>query len=151
MRSNIFQPRLSGQPLPTKSSLIFAAIWLATTPSATHATTITLTAYLSGASAIPPTQSEAFGEADFTYDSKTKELDCLVTYEGMPSAQVEIHGPADATENAPTLIPFPSPQSPVRSILVLNSRQADLLLAGKLYLEVHGQGGAIRGQIEQRR
>ena len=153
MRSNIFQPRLSGQPLPAKPTLIFAAIWLAAVSSAAHAETITLTAYLSGASAIPSSQNAAFGEADFNYDSETRELNYLVTYEGMPSAQVEIHGPADATENAPAVIPFPSPQSPLSGILVLSSGQADLLLAGKLYVEVHARdaaGGAIRGQIEKR-
>jgi len=124
----------------------------ASTPTA-HAATITLAAYLSGAAAIPPSQSAAFGEADFTYDSETKELDYLVTYEGMPAAQVEIRGPADATENAPVLIPFPSPQSPLSGILVLSSGQADLLLAGRLYVEVHARShadGAIRGQIEKR-
>ena len=125
----------------------------ATAPSVAQAATITLTAYLSGASAVPPSQSAAFGEADFTYDSKTRELEYLVTYEGMPSAQVEIHGPADATENAPVLIPFPTPQSPLSGILVLSSGQANLLLAGKLYVEVHARNsadGAIRGQIEKR-
>src|SRR6185437_4243138 len=153
MRSNIFQPRLSGQSLPAKPFLISAAIWFAASAPAAHAATITLAAYLSGASAVPPSQSAAFGEADFTYDSETRELDYLVTYEGMPSAQVEINGPADAAQNAPTLIPFPSPQSPLSGILVLNSRQAELLLAGKLYVEVHARsfaGGAIRGQIEKR-
>jgi len=128
--------------------MLFAAA-----PSVAQAATITLTAYLSGASAVPPSQNAAFGEADFTYDSKTRELEYLVTYEGMPSAQVEIHGPADATGNAPVLIPFPTPQSPLSGILVLSSGQANLLLAGKLYVEVHARNfadGAIRGQIEKR-
>jgi hypothetical protein len=139
--------------VPAKPFLIFAVMWFAAAPPAAHAAAVALVAYLSGASAVPPSQSAAFGEADFTYDSETKELDYLVTYEGMPSAQVEIHGPADATENAPTLIPFPSPQTPLSGILVLSSRQADLLLAGKLYVEAHATGfagGAIRGQIEKR-
>jgi hypothetical protein len=37
--------------------------------------------------------------------------------------------------------------------MILSSGQADLLLAGELYVDVHAQGsagGEIRGQIEKR-
>jgi len=142
----------NGLVVPAKPFLIFALAWCLAAPSVAQAATVSLTAYLSGASAIPPSQSTAFGEADFTYDTKTRELTYLVTYEGIPSAQVEIHGPADAAENAPVVIPFPTPQSPLNGILVLSAGQGDLLLSGKLYVEVHARsfgGGAIRGQIEK--
>ncbi|HXR94281.1 MAG TPA: CHRD domain-containing protein [Rhizomicrobium sp.] len=142
-----------GPPLARKAPLVYAALCFAAAISTAQAASISMVAYLSGASVVPPNRSAAFGEADFTYDSASGELNYFISYEGLPSAQVEIHGPSSTTENAPVVIPFPMPQSPVSGILVLNSRQADTLLAGELYVEVHGRGraeDAIRGQIEKR-
>jgi CHRD domain len=134
-------------------ALTLAGLCVAAAISTAKAETFSLTAYLSGASAVPSNQGTAFGEADFIYDSETGRLDYVVTYEGLPSAQAEIHGPADTEQNAPVLIPFPTPESPIGGAVTLSSRQADLLLAGELYVDVHGRGyagGEIRGQIEKR-
>lgn len=143
----------NSRSLARRTSLAFAGICLAAAISRANAATFFLAAYLTGASAVPPNQGAAFGEGDFTYDSDTGRLDYFVTYEGMPSARVEFHGPATTKQNAPVLIPIPMSDSPVSGAMILSSGQADLLLAGELYVDVHAQGsagGEIRGQIEKR-
>ncbi len=133
--------------------MVFAGICLAAATSPANATSFSLVATLTSGSAVPPNQGTAFGEGDFTYDNDTGRLDYFVTYEGMPSAQVEIRGPATAKQNAPVLIPIPMSDSPVSGAIILSSRQADQLLAGELYVDVHARGyagGEIRGQIEKR-
>src|ERR1700683_206109 len=72
-----------------------------------------LVAYLSGSAAVPPNSSDAFGEAQFTYDSDTRRLDYFVTYDGLSTAQVGIYGPAHVNQNTPVLIAFPTPDSPI--------------------------------------
>jgi hypothetical protein len=117
------------------------------------AKTYSLVAYLSGSAAVPPNSSDAFGEARFTYDSDTRRLDYFVTYGGLSTAQVGIYGPATVDQNTPVLIAFPTPDSPISGAVILSREQGAELLAGKLYVDAHGEGyanGEIRGQIERR-
>ena len=58
-----------------------------------------------------------------------------------------------ANQNTPVLIAFPTPDSPISGAVILSREQGAELLAGKLYVDAHGQGyakGEIRGQIERR-
>ena len=129
-----------------------AASCLVAAISRARAETDTLIAYLTGSAAVPADATEAFGQARFTYDSETRRLVYLVTYDGLPGAQVEIHGPAEIGQNAPVLIPFPTPESPASGAVTLTRAEASALLAGKLYVDVHSGGyarGEIRGQIEK--
>lgn len=140
--------------MPKKPSLIWAiaGLSLAATMGGAQAETTALVAYLTGHAAIPPNDGNAFGEGQFTYDSDTRRLDYLVTYDGLSAAQVEIHGPAEAGQNGPVLIPFPTPDSPVSGAIILSRAQGAELLEGKLYVDVHSEGyakGEIRGQIER--
>jgi hypothetical protein len=140
--------------MPNKPSLIgaLAGLSLVATLGGAHAETYSLVAYLTGRAAVPPNDGSGFGQAQFTYDSDTRRLDYLVTYDGLSAAQVEIHGPADAGQNGPVLIPFPTPDSPVSGAIILSRGQGNELLEGKLYVDVHSQGyarGEIRGQIER--
>ena len=140
--------------MPKKSARIWAiaGLGLAATIAGARAETISLVAYLTGRAAVPANDGSAFGQAQFTYDSDTRRLDYVVTYDGLPAAQVEIHGPADAGQNGPMLIPFPTPESPVSGAVILSRAQSRGLLDGKLYVDVHSEGyakGEIRGQIER--
>lgn len=115
------------------------------------ARTYSFIAYLTGSAAVPASPTEAFGEAQFHYDGDTRRLAYLVTYDGLPGAQMEIHGPAAAGQNGPVLIPLPTPESPANGAVTLSRSQAAALFAGELYLDVHSEGyagGEIRGQIE---
>lgn len=133
------------------TSVIVTACLLAALGGAS-AKTYSLVAYLTAGAAVPPGTTDAFGQAQFTYDSNTRRLVYLVTYDGLTGAQVEIHGPADLGQNAPALIPLPNPESPVSGAVTLTRAQGAALLAGSLYVDVHSQGyaqGEIRGQIEK--
>lgn len=147
----------NGRPsrAPKNPSLIWAiaGLSLAATIGGARAETYSLVAYLTGRAAVPANDGSAFGQAQFTYDSDTRQLDYLVTYDGLVAAQVEIHGPADASQNGPALIPLPTPDSPVSGAVILSRAQGAELLAGKLYVDVHSMGyakGEIRGQIERK-
>lgn len=118
--------------------------------SVAHAENISLVAHLLGASEVPATQSDAFAEAQFTYDSAAHELQYYVNYDGVAPVKVDIHGPAGKGENAVSVANIPLSESPVSGTLPLTPEQADELLAGKMYLDIHSQkypDGEIRGQI----
>jgi hypothetical protein len=133
-------------------------IWVVTgcfiaTICSADAKTYLLVAYLSGSAAVPPNSSDAFGEAQFTYDSDTRRLDYFVTYDGLSAEQVGIYGPADIGQNAAVSIAFPTPDSPISGAIILSREQGAELLTGKLYVDAHSEGyakGEIRGQIEGR-
>jgi hypothetical protein len=132
--------------------VVTAGCFIATICGA-DAKTYSLVAYLSGSAAVPPNNSDAFGEAQFTYDSDTRRLDYFVTYGGLSTAHVGIYGPAYAGQNTPVLIAFPTPDSPISGAIILSREQGAELLTGKLYVDAHGEGyanGEIRGQIERR-
>jgi hypothetical protein len=137
----------------TQLILVVTGGYLIATICGADAETYSLVAYLSGSAAVPPNSSDAFGEAQFTYDSDTRRLDYFVTYDGLSTAQVGIYGPASVNQNTPVLIAFPTPDSPISGAVILSREQGAELLTGKLYVDAHGQGyakGEIRGQIERR-
>jgi hypothetical protein len=135
-----------------KTRLIFAlaGALFAAGLSTARAETVSLVAHLLGAAAIPPNKSDAFGEAQFTYDSQTRQLDYYVTYDGASPTTIDIHGPAGPGATAMAIASFPLSESPVTGKTILTREQGDSLLAGKLYIDLHSQAyanGEIRGQI----
>ncbi len=133
-------------------SLAFAVagpLFLGAIPAA-QAQTISLVAHLLGSGEVPETQSDAFAEAQFTYDSAARELQYYVNYDGVAPAKVDIHGPAGKGEKAGSILDIPLSESPISGSIKLSSEQAGELLAGKMYLDIHSQkysDGEIRGQI----
>ncbi|MEZ5936702.1 MAG: CHRD domain-containing protein [Hyphomonadaceae bacterium] len=96
--------------------------------------------------------SDGTGTASFTFTPETGALDYTITYEGLtgPAVAAHIHGPAEPGENAPPVVPFADPASPITGTATLTPEQATELLAGKYYVNVHtaaNPGGEIRGQI----
>jgi hypothetical protein len=107
-----------------------------------------LVAHLLGSTA--HSGSDAFAEAEFTYDSSSRALEYYVNYDGVAPAKVDIHGPAAGGENAPALVTFHLSESPISGTVTLTQEQAAELLAGKTYLDIHSStypDGEIRGQI----
>ena len=134
----------------TRVTVVFAASLLALSLSPVQAETVSLVAHLFGSNAIPQNKSDAFGEAQFTYDSQTRQLDYYVTYDGASPTRIDIHGPAGPGENAMAIANFPVSESPVTGKTILTQDQANALLAGKVYVDLHSQtygDGEIRGQI----
>ena len=130
-------------------STLAGALVLAAT-STGHAESIALAAHLLGANAVPANKSDAFGEAQFTYDTATRQLEYYVTYDGAAPTRIDLHGPAGATENAAAIANLPLSEQPLSGKVMLTEDQGAALLAGRIYVDIHSQAfasGEIRGQI----
>src|ERR1700722_11170148 len=129
-------------------TLAFASLLLDV--SAARAQSVSLVAHLLGSSEVPATQSDAFAEAQFTYDSSSRALEYYVNYDGVTPAKVDIHGPSAANENVPAVLNMPLSESPISGTVQLTPAQGQQMLAGKMYLDIHSQkypDGEIRAQI----
>ena len=127
-------------------ALLFATI------STSRAENVSLVAQLLGSTVVPRNQSDAFGEAQFTYNSDTRQLDYFVNYDGVSPTKIDIHEPANPGETAAASMSFPLSASPVTGTATLTTKQASDLLAGKMYVDIHSQAypnGEIRGQIQK--
>jgi CHRD domain len=114
---------------------------------------IELHAALDDKSEVPPHSTGGTGEMKGTYDPATKELKYTVTYEHLtgPAVAAHFHGPADPGQNAGIVVPMKPPlTSPINEQATLDDAQAQQLLAGKWYVNVHTKEnpmGEIRGQV----
>lgn len=119
------------------------------------AETVNLKAAMSATSEVPPTQSQGKGEVTATYDTATKTLTWKGTYEGLsgPATAAHFHGPAAPGKNAGVVIPIfagGAAKSPFEGKATLTDAQAQQLLAGEWYANVHtaaNKAGEIRGQV----
>ncbi len=130
--------------------MLLAAGFVLAAVTAGRAGTITLAAHLLGGSAVPANASDAFADAEFGYDSQTRQLDYYVNYDGVAPTRVDLHGPAGAGETAPSVLSFPLSGSPINGKLTLSEDQAQMLLSGRMYLDIHSAAypqGEIRGQV----
>lgn len=130
--------------------LAFGACATAQTMSAN---TASLRARLSGASEVPPTQSNAKGNLQATLDKNTRVLTWTLSVSGLsgPPVAAHFHGPAAAGENAGVAAPINVTGQPTdNGAVTLTSAQMDDLLAGRWYVNVHtaaNPNGEIRGQM----
>jgi hypothetical protein len=134
-------------------ALAAGALTLGSTLAA-FADTVALRADLTSAAEIPPNSSVGRGQALFTYDTDTNQLEYSVTYEGLSGSATaaDIHGPAATNSNAAVIVSFPVPDSPISGTATLNASQAAALLADRLYVDIHTGAhtdGEIRGQIRK--
>ena len=114
--------------------------------------TLKLRATLEGVSEVPPNASKATGAGDFTVDTVTRQLTFRVVYDGLsgPATAGHIHGPAAPGANAPPVVPFQIPASPIMGTATLDESQVRELLGGLMYVNIHSAsfpGGELRGQI----
>ncbi len=121
--------------------------------AAANADSVAYRASLKGSQEVPPNTTSGTGTADVSFDTATKTLTWKVTYSGLtgPATMAHIHGPAAPGQNAPVVIAFKNPNSPIEGSQVITDAQAADLAAGKLYINVHtaeNKGGEIRGQLE---
>lgn len=133
------------------AAIISTAVLLLGATAAT-AEQILLKAELKGSNENPPNDSAAAGQAEATYDTETKGLTWKVEYSGLSGAAIgaHIHGPADSGANAGIVIPFPRTDSPIEGSIQLTDSQAQELLAGRMYVNIHTEahpGGEIRGNL----
>jgi hypothetical protein len=146
------------EPVMTKRHIL-AAVALAGAALATSGLTATARAEMvqfhgtmTSAAEVPPNSSKGTGEATATLDTATKKLSYTVNYSGLtgPATMAHIHGPAAPGSNAPVVIPFQPPTSPITGTATLTDAQMADLMAGRMYANVHtaaNPGGEIRGQL----
>lgn len=118
--------------------------------------TLEMKATMTAAKEIPPKGGNGEGYAIMWYNTGTRALTWKVYYTGLSGSATaaHIHGPADTTANAGVVIPLAqgAPSSPMTGSATLSPQQADDMMAGKWYVNVHTQanpGGEIRGQVMQ--
>jgi len=119
---------------------------------------VQLAATLTPSGEVPPNNSSGSGNAQVTYEKATHQLRWNVAYGGLtgPATAAHFHGPAGPGTNAPVVVniaPSGPPTSPITGSAQLTDQQADQLLAGEWYLNVHTaqhKGGEIRGQVVSR-
>jgi CHRD domain len=111
---------------------------------------------LTGAQQVPPVQTAASGTADLTYDAATRILTWTVSYSGLsgPATMAHFHGPAAEGKNAPPVIWLSEKgaavANPIKGQATLTPDQAQQMMAGEWYVNVHTQAnpsGEIRGQV----
>lgn len=119
------------------------------------ADTLRFGASLTGDKETPPNNTKGTGALTATYDTITKKLTWSVSYQGLtgPAIAAHFHGPAP--EGVPADVEVPAPhaeKSPIQGDAVLTDKQAQDLLGGKMYFNIHTNAhreGEIRGQVKQ--
>ena len=111
---------------------------------------------MNGASEVPPVQTAGKGTVTATYDPGTKVLSWEGSFSGLtgPATAAHFHGPAGPGTNAAPEIWISEKgkniTSPFKGQATLTDAQADDLMKGMLYANVHtdaNKGGEIRGQV----
>ena len=133
---------------------VVMALGAALLASSAGAEVVKYRATLNGPSEVPANSEKGTGTATLDFDTQTKTLTWTVTYRGLtgPARAAHIHGSAAKGVNAPPIIPFPKPASPIKGSVKLTDAQVQSLETGMLYVNVHTAAhpaGEIRGQIEK--
>jgi len=117
----------------------------------------TFTTRLAGTNEVPPNGSMGTGTVDALFDRNTMLLRWKMSFSNLsgPPTMAHFHGPAAIGSNAPPAITFRVPlTSPYDGRATLTKAQADDLLAGRWYVNLHTAqypGGELRGQMIERR
>ena len=137
-----------------KKSHIFGAVCalsiLAPIPSL--AVTVNLTSTIDGAQANAGagTGSAGTGFATMTLDDATLLFSWNVAWSGVDETLAHFHGPALPNQNAGVQVSIDVAANPAISSTTLSAAQAEDLLAGLWYINIHTvafPGGEIRGQV----
>jgi hypothetical protein len=139
----------------TASSILAAsALALVLSVAPAFAEVINFSVELSGAAEVPPNDSSGTGTLEATLDTDSKILKYTVTYEGLtgPVTGAHFHGPADATANAPPVVPVPEDMlvSPIEGEATLTDDQIAEIQNHMWYFNIHTAqypDGELRGQL----
>ncbi len=98
------------------------------------------------------TGSGGSGAGTMTLDHDTLEFSWFVAWQDLdaPVTVAHFHGPAMPGQNAGVQVAIDALSNPSIGSAILSSTQADDLLAGLWYINIHSQaftGGEIRGQV----
>lgn len=143
--------RSAGIALCTGAALLLAGCGNLGNPFRTDE--VRLSGELSGRNEMPAVASPGSGQAEAWFNRSTNTLRWNIAYSGLtgPATAGHFHGPAILGQNAGVALPFKAPlASPIRGEAVLTPAQAEDLLQGKWYANIHTAahpGGEIRGQM----
>lgn len=119
-----------------------------------YAKTFDFSGSLTGEQEVPQVQTAASGELNASYNTISKVLKWKISYSGLSGAptMAHFHGPANATQNAPVIIPIKTDAlpSPIEGSEKLTKQQEQQLLSGHWYFNIHTKmhpGGEIRTQL----
>lgn len=135
-------------PYATAATLAIGAFIAAPVQAETYGWTVNL----SGASVVPPVETEATGTAELTLDTEAKTVRWTLTTDGLsgdPTA-AHIHGPAAEGENAAPVIDLSGSMD--EGSAEIDDAQIEELESGMYYVNVHTEAnpdGEIRGQITE--
>ncbi len=138
------------------SAPALACLTWVTSASIMQAAPLSFTVQLDGSHEVPPVKTPGTGTADLSYDPSTRLLTWTVTDSGLSSAatMAHFHGPAPAGKNADVQIWISKrgapAAGPIKGEATLTPAQAQQLLAGDWYVNVHSAdhpAGEIRGQV----
>lgn len=125
-------------------------------PSPASTNLVAMSTQLRAANEVPPNSSSATGSVDAVFNKDTNLLRWKVNYTGLtgPATAGHFHGPAAVGANAGVALPWPGIMStPSEGSATLTAAQADDLMAGRWYANVHTAvhpNGEIRGQMTVR-
>lgn len=109
-----------------------------------------LSGTLNGDSEVPAVKTSATGNVSGTYNPGTKALTYTVTYSGLAPTAGHFHLGAPGT-NGNVAVEFPNvASSPITGTATLTQAQADALVAGNMYANLHttaNVGGEIRANV----
>ena len=114
---------------------------------------IKMNTQLTGDAEVPPVTTSGDGEIQVLFDTDTRMLSWELEYEDISSAATaaHFHGPAEAGENAPPVVPVEDFSNGATGSAELTEDQAADLTAGKWYFNLHTTDhpdGEIRGQVK---
>ena len=141
--------------LSRRSVLVLATLGWAAASSIARAAPMSFSVPLSGATQLPPVQTEGSGTANLTYDPGTRVLTWSIAYNGLSSPVTMAHFHLGAEgKNGPVVLWLTKrgapAASPITGEATLTPEQAQQFMAGDLYVNVHTKehpGGEIRGQV----
>ncbi len=117
------------------------------------AETAHLIAKLSAAAEIPAKSGPGIGSVDAMLDTASGKLKYTITYDGLSgrATAAHFHGPASTSESAGVTVKITGDlTSPIEGEAMLTPEQADALMAGRWYVNIHtanNPSGEIRGQL----
>ena len=119
---------------------------------ANNAERVQVAVELEGSQQVPPVETDATGETEVAFDPEKRMLTWTLSYSGLSgeATAAHFHGPADPGETAPPVVPSEEIASGSDGSAELTEEQAEQLMAGKWYVNVHTTkypDGEIRGQV----
>ena len=140
--------------MPRLVTLVLATAMLAVLALPAHAERVRFSANLDGVSEVPPVESPGTATATVWFDKEAGTVTWDVYWSGLsgPPTAAHFHGPASKTNRAGVQVDLGGNGfvSPFRGRAQLTADQADQLLAGQWYINIHTAAhpdGEIRGQV----